>query len=863
MVEPYKVGISLALSSNHEQVFAALAKGLLGVNTNINQLHGNFAKLGKIIGGSFAMITGGVILRGLESIILKTADLSQELARIQMLGIGAQETARIRQQAGAIASRTPTMTSKDALEAYGQTYSMLGGKEAEKLMEPLTRFKSAMTAVSGKPVTPEQLREVTRAADLLGRLNDPKTGNYDEGRFKHFLDIAAKVYSSTHGQVGPHEWLMMGQLGGPAFMGQSDRGLATAAISSQMMGAYRTGTAEMSLYQQFIGGKMGRSQAEELVKLGILSPGDVRESGRGIGHHLHARYGPRGIGRSTGGSEGGRMNLLNSEGQQKLAEFLGDNPLEAAGRMRLQMEKQGITDPKAQLQEIFKAFGRNTTQRLMADIVRSFTQITGEIGRLDTSADVEGMIKIAHDTSIPYNLLELNAAWKELLYTLSDSSNSVIVGWLHSFTGTIQGLDKSLKGADPMVLKALAAGVAALGAALLGAGVGLIIAAFAAGGWVIPAFAAVIAFLGALALIMHRVPTNRESLRRHFGHPHHEPQGMPWSNPGFNPISYGTGGGSSMGSLVIDGPIGMVVFTDRALAGVGGRGGGGGITRANYTNFGESLGVPGGSSGAHFGIGGGRIPSLPSPGTNSGALTDGIGTGLGGSAFLKARRAKFGNQFASTPGLRDEVLGMMLKEGTPQASVESLLNRADMTGGSLHGMLHGGFYGPINRGELPGAIAQLHRNPKLAAQMNRALDAALGGSHIIGGYTDQGNPTDPNGRHFPQMKLGGNVFTDWGGGGGHSRSEAYRHFIEHGIAADGLHGKSLRDHFGYRGRHDPEHPSAAIPHAQSRAIHLHNTTTLDGEAIGRNTTRHLVHSFNGPAKSGRMPDFAATRPVSI
>jgi hypothetical protein len=45
MPEVYKVGIRLALSSNHEQVFAALSRGLLGVQPTINQLQNNFGKL--------------------------------------------------------------------------------------------------------------------------------------------------------------------------------------------------------------------------------------------------------------------------------------------------------------------------------------------------------------------------------------------------------------------------------------------------------------------------------------------------------------------------------------------------------------------------------------------------------------------------------------------------------------------------------------------------------------------------------------------------------------------------------------------------------------------------------------------------
>jgi hypothetical protein len=856
----YKVGVALALTSNHAEILGALGKHLLGVNVKIKDLEENFGRVGKALGGAFAMVTGGVILHGLESIVRKTQDLSQEMARLQMLGVSAQETARIRERAGSIAARTPGTTSKDVMEAYGQTYSMLGAGEAEKLMEPLTRFRSAMTAISGKAVNAEQLREVTRAADLLGRLNDPKTGNYDPARFGHFLDLAAKTYSATHGAVGPQQWLMLGQQGGPALMGQNDRGLATAAIMAQMMGGYRAGTAEMSLYQQFVGGTMSRRSAEELVQLGILSSSDIAERGRSLGgHHLRLGHGPRGstVGRSVGGSEGGAMNLLTPEGQKKLSDFLGDSPLEAAGRMRQQLEQQGINDPQEQLKHIFKAFGRMTTQRLMADIMRSFTQISGELGRLDSSADVDRILKIAHDTSVPYNIRELNAAWQELLYTIGDSLNPIAIETLHALTDSVKGLGAVAKGINPAVLKALAIGIGAIGGALVGVGAAAIVAALGAGGWLVVAIGAAVGGLTALVAVNWTALTGYiASFRQGIEDLMHVLGGVVDKVKSWFSGSVPKGDGSALGFPGSNPFFIPQAFHPAGNAALGGLHSGGGYTL-----------LPGGGGVAPHAMG--RHPAMPSPGTNLNFLTDGAGSGLGGSAFLKARRSKFGREISTTPGLRDEILGMMLKEGTPQHSAESLFNRSDYSGKSLHQMLHSGFYGPIRNGALPGAIARLHRDPALYGRLNRQLEAVLGGSHLIGGRTDQGMPSDPNGMwpggriYVPDGRGGGNVFNDWGGGpGGHAGARAYREMIEQGLAAS-LHGKALRDHFGFRGRHNPEHPSAAIPPQQRSEADRPIVMTLDGDVVARHSLKRMVSAGNMAPKGTRMPDFSRARPNPV
>lgn len=147
------------------------------------------------------------------------------------------------------------------------------------------------------------------------------------------------------------------------------------------------------------------------------------------------------------------------------------------------------------------------------------------------------------------------------------------------------------------------------------------------------------------------------------------------------------------------------------------------------------------------------VPSSPSSNTDI------------SSATIAARRAKFAEEIAKNPKLRDELMGMAVTEDAqnPVPVLESLFNRMDFTHGTLEGGLHSGFYGPINHGKLPGAIAQVQNNPKLKAKMDSAIDTVIAGSNVIHGATDQGLPSDPNGRNpSGRIMINGEVFNDIG-----------------------------------------------------------------------------------------------------
>lgn len=167
-----------------------------------------------------------------------------------------------------------------------------------------------------------------------------------------------------------------------------------------------------------------------------------------------------------------------------------------------------------------------------------------------------------------------------------------------------------------------------------------------------------------------------------------------------------------------------------------------------------------------------------------------------GSEFLRNQRSRMNDEINNTPGLRDEVLGMAVTEDArdPAGPIESLFNRSAYSGKNIKELLHGGFYGPINRGQLPGAIARLGGDPAFRARMQAGLDSVIAGSNRLKGATDQGGGVDPNvgwqgGLIMPPGGTPGAIYNDFGGGpGGHAGAAAFREDQQRHVAMGGGEG---------------------------------------------------------------------------
>lgn len=239
---------------------------------------------------------------------------------------------------------------------------------------------------------------------------------------------------------------------------------------------------------------------------------------------------------------------------------------------------------------------------------------------------------------------------------------------------------------------------------------------------------------------------------------------------------------ASQAALTDETGAGGLAAIGGALRGPGGvpsRGGGPFGARAPFAPGGG--GRPGGGGG-----GGGARPrrrgrlDLPPDTGPPEQPTNYAGPLTGGARYLAQERQHLVDQYARDPSLKLKVAAMiaMEVERDPTAVTESLYNRLNLMkkegkGSSILRGLLGGFYGPINAGQLNSKMRELQRDPARLQKLLQGIDAAQS-SNLLEGATDQGSGRDPNVNWPGGRKVRyGEVYNDWGALG-HERARQYR-----------------------------------------------------------------------------------------
>jgi len=417
VIDVFQVGVRIAMSSNGTQVIGVLLRDMAKVEASAVSIR---TKLG-LVGGAIAALGGAAVLKGLWDIIEASKDLNKELEKTKLLGGDfAKNLPQTRANAFEISRNVPTTTASEAVRAQREVSMTLGDPEiAEKVTPDVLKAAYAAARYTGEKPE-EMIKNMLRTADARGQIYsmgaDGKE-HIDAAKLVKELNAEVKGLELAGGLLKSNDVLNAVRQGGPAMKGQETSAFITGLIETAMaMGGSKTGTAEMGLYQQIIGGTMTKKIAENLTSAGFMTR-DEWKSGKSGGVVVS----PKVAARNHDMMEDPVAWLETGKGHDVLTRYAQQN---------------GLTIGMA----IMQLFGRQTTQRLVSDVTSNAPQYERARKLYPQIANAGDQYKELQDHDFETNTAALSAAFKTLMEALGDAGIPTAIGILHSLTDGIHFL---------------------------------------------------------------------------------------------------------------------------------------------------------------------------------------------------------------------------------------------------------------------------------------------------------------------------------------------------------------------------------------------------------------------------------------
>lgn len=457
------------MTSNAPAFLAALSHKILGVHAHVKDLEGGLNRLSRIklaIGGGLMIAGGTAMLSGLKSITDQAKELNHQLTTTGTLLANTRanpnQSQALQSQALSVARATANSVKgvgeDKALEIFNEAYSIVGAQNAARINRTLAMYAKVSGAASGDPESGYSgVRELLKSGEMTGMIMNEKTHMVDNDKLMGYLDMATKVSGASAGRINARTFFQIAQQGSSAIRDMSPDGMMSMLMASQQMGGFRVGTSAMSMFSQFAGGKMTKPVAEELHSLGL-------------------------IGNFSSEGKGGALKFEKGALETEFTNALKKDPLSAIPILRNALENHGIHG-EAQSAEMFKIFGRQTTTRLMTDLMMGMENMLAERGRIGSSQGLEAQNTTRDDQDYETNIHNLETAWHNLMMELGNSNTGNAIDIMKRMTSGIDTLRQALMQVPPETMSQIARGIALTGAALIAGGGLALLAAIGPVGW--------------------------------------------------------------------------------------------------------------------------------------------------------------------------------------------------------------------------------------------------------------------------------------------------------------------------------------------------------------------------------------------
>ncbi|VTZ27909.1 hypothetical protein MPC4_80152 [Methylocella tundrae] len=384
-----------------------------------------------VVGAAFAAITAEAVKAG--------AAIESSKARMGVAGITRPEIAAVEDASRGYLSKYPNIERAEVFDTYKELRSVLSNpEEVLPNLDSVVAAKSAMRA--GGSGNPEDLVYAMKAAELLGKANDP-------AEFKKFIDASVKGQQVMGKTLRDEDVLEFAKMSKSAGLQLSDRFITTAALSlTQEMGGQQAGTALQQASKTLGGGGLANNHAagKEWLRLGFLTDDDLDHTNNGEVKGLKAGH-----------------NLKDWRlGQTDPDLFLLQKLLPA-------MESAGITDPIEQNKEFERLFPGSRAANLFTHMLNQREGLANHARMYQSAAGIAGGADLLKNDPVAAATGATTAS-KNLFGAVAEPAMGPATVALTAFTSATAAATQALMdNAKKHPALASASGVAAAGAGAL------------------------------------------------------------------------------------------------------------------------------------------------------------------------------------------------------------------------------------------------------------------------------------------------------------------------------------------------------------------------------------------------------------
>jgi hypothetical protein len=422
MIDIFRVGVRISMSSNGAQVLGALLEHLTRTRVEAGKLEKSLGNIGSLAIGVAAVFTGGAIVKGLADATKHAEKLNHELTKIQ---IGAQLNPQQVQQVNNLAFRiSRSVGGTDVAEnvkLQRELFGTLGDLGEAQGVAPLVAMGSRVTsAYVDKNVDLAQI--AVKALELRGHVT--KDGKVDPAEFAAEFSAMTRSIVASEGLVDPQKLYMFIRQAGPAVRNMSSDemwGMAPGIINA--LGAGPAGTATMSLFSQMIGHVVaGKRVALAMQEAGWLTPGKWRVE------------------------RGGHV-VMDQDAVPDQAGFMA-HPFtwlhDHLQELRNRKDAHGKPiDVVGVIQRIFQLSSRQTSARLISDVDSNWPILQNEERRWQRMPDVQTIYNSFLASDLGFNVQNFTKAFDNLMAAIGKAGNPGAIYVLRKLTSALDFLQEA------------------------------------------------------------------------------------------------------------------------------------------------------------------------------------------------------------------------------------------------------------------------------------------------------------------------------------------------------------------------------------------------------------------------------------